>query len=118
MSTARGRRVFRGGPVSDHPRRFTITMIFDPLASGGDAPGPPPIEVRHAFTWTCEECGRDHFGRLVAVELSDEEKRELLAAIGEGVEPWEELPEGEAMAIPQVVECPDCGAAYATESET
>lgn len=69
------------------------------------------VELLPAFHWTCEECGRSHFGRAIAVP--DEEAREILEDEGVTEEDFEEFG-GSVMAIPDVVSCEDCGASFET----
>lgn len=68
------------------------------------------IELRPAFQWTCEACGRDHFAAGIIAELSIEERIEL--ARDHGI--TEFVPAGDWMTMPETVTCPDCGAEYRT----
>jgi hypothetical protein len=36
------------------------------------------IEMRHAWEWTCEECGRDNYTTAISAEMSAEDKQRLL----------------------------------------
>lgn len=67
------------------------------------------VELRQAFEWTCDACGRDHFGRCVEASLSEEEERE--AKEHYGIEPWQD---GGFLQLPGSVTCPDCGATFTT----
>lgn len=61
------------------------------------------VELIPAFTWTCPDCGTDHFTRAIVAEMSPEELQELRERLD--VEPWEE---GHLLTNPKVVTCPDC----------
>lgn len=66
------------------------------------------VELMPASHWTCPDCGRDHFARCVAAEMSPEEMAEVRAELG--VQPWYE---GVLLlANPDKVRCPDCGAEF------
>ena len=59
------------------------------------------VEMRLAYVWDCEECGRENFERAVVYELSPEEKKELEGA--------GEIPEtGNWMSHPEHVTCKHC----------
>lgn len=40
------------------------------------------VELRPAFEWTCPECGRDRFERVIVPEMSEEDKEILREEIG------------------------------------
>lgn len=67
------------------------------------------IELRPAYLWTCEECGRDNFCRGIVAELSEEE----IALLREehGIEDHET---GDWMRGPDRVTCLWCGATFET----
>ena len=62
------------------------------------------IELRPAWSFNCEECGKENFVSGVVVELSPEEMQELREE--HGVSPDEE---GEFMQQPTEVVCQFCG---------
>jgi len=68
-----------------------------------------PIEIRPAYVFTCNECGRDAFLNGIIAEFSPEEMQELRDE--QGVEAGEI---GTWMTIPDVVACKHCGAEYET----
>lgn len=67
------------------------------------------VELRTAYVWTCEECGRDNFARSVVFEFDDETRAELEEKYGD-----EEFDEGEWVRIPDEVECVFCLEKYKT----
>lgn len=69
------------------------------------------VELRPAFAWTCEECGRDQFASTIVAELSDEDKAALKAQFG--ADPFED---GYFLTNPDEVTCPDCGATFKTQT--
>ncbi len=75
-------------------------------------------ETRAAFVWTCDECGRDHFGRMIKPDISADEVGEAVRHTL-GLEPYESLPDGAEdmdgwVMIPDAVTCPDCDVSYKT----
>lgn len=67
------------------------------------------VEVRPAYTWTCEECGRDNFCNGCVVELSEEERMELMQE--HDIDP--EVT-GTFERIPEDVQCKFCGTVFWT----
>ena len=65
------------------------------------------IELRPAYAWDCEECGREQFSRCIVPELNAEEIEELKQE--HGIERWEL---GEFQMMPTTVNCKDCGAVF------
>jgi len=71
------------------------------------------IELRAAFEWTCECCGRDTFQRAIAVEFESLTPDELVK--------FEELgviisPDNGTMYMqPTHVKCPYCGSEFEAE---
>lgn len=73
------------------------------------------VELRLAYEWTCDECGRDQFiraSRLDPSQLSADELAELRDE--HCVEPWET---GEWSMRPQSVQCEFCGHSFDVESD-
>jgi hypothetical protein len=68
------------------------------------------VTLNPAFSWTCEDCGRDQFTRGIAVEMSEEGRAELNEENGLGPEP-----DGVWMMMPEQVTCEHCGAMFDTE---
>lgn len=64
-----------------------------------------PVELRPAYEWTCEDCGRVNFVSAVVQELSPEDRRELEADAG--VEPGD-LKRVDLVSYPDEVECMHC----------
>jgi ribosomal protein S27E len=75
------------------------------------------VELHPAWQWDCDACGREVFERTMTQQLTAEEVRELAERMGEEV--VGELPpddeRGEVVHLPDEVECPHCGAIFATE---
>jgi hypothetical protein len=69
------------------------------------------ITLRPAYEWTCEVCGRDHFERAIAAEMSADDREELLEA--QGLEAWEE-PQGVWLMMPNKVTCNHCKRKFET----
>jgi hypothetical protein len=67
------------------------------------------VVLRLAYSWDCEECGRESFVRGIVPEMSADD----IAALREehGVEAWEA---GDFLMMPDEVECAFCGARFAT----
>lgn len=72
------------------------------------------VQLRPAFEWTCEECGRDQFGRPVAADSPTDlaRLRELLG--DEWFDKYAQQ-EGEWMLAPTTVICCFCGARFQAE---
>ncbi len=67
------------------------------------------VELRMAWAWTCEDCGRDQFAAadpVAAATMTDEEIEECEA---EGVDPHA------VFDAPERVRCGHCGAEFGTE---
>lgn len=65
------------------------------------------IELKPAFMWDCEECGRENFARAIVPEMSEAERQELRDE--HGIEP-DEL--GEMLVMPEFVTCTSCGTEF------
>jgi hypothetical protein len=65
------------------------------------------VELRPAYVWDCEECGRENFHRGLVPELSAEERYELLES--HGLDAWEA---GAFVAMPERVICSYCGSTF------
>lgn len=66
------------------------------------------VELRPAYAWDCDECGRENFARAVVPELSPDELEELRSE--HGIDPWDA---GDFVTMPSRVECTYCGAVFA-----
>lgn len=66
------------------------------------------VELRHAFEWTCPECGRDSVVRGVVPEMTDEDRQQLRHDMG-----VEDI-EGTFMMQPDTVTCHHCGETFRT----
>ena len=65
------------------------------------------IEVRDAYTWDCEECGREIFDRVTLPEMSPEVELALRMAFDVGLdEP------GDFMMMRRTLKCPHCGGEF------
>lgn len=67
------------------------------------------VELRTAFEWTCEDCGRDNFVRAVVPESLD-------GVIPEGLE-LGDFEGGEWVMKPDAVTCGHCGAGFGVEED-
>jgi DNA-directed RNA polymerase subunit RPC12/RpoP len=67
------------------------------------------VELRPAYTWDCDDCGRENFARGIVPEFSEEEERELRDE--HGVQPWEA---GKFLMMPPEVQCSHCGSRFAS----
>ena len=68
----------------------------------------PIAELRTAYVYTCDNCGRDNFVRSVVAELGEEERSEVNEIMGE------EGVGGEWVIMPDRVTCPHCKTTYRT----
>lgn len=76
------------------------------------------IEIRQAFAWTCEDCGRDQFERAIVVqpEEIDPEDIPVGTADAEEIREWiEHGGSGDFLRAPASVRCRHCGAEFGTE---
>ena len=74
------------------------------MPMGMDPPEPTgSIELRPAYAWTCDRCGRDNFTNVVIPELTTEEAAEVKRQLGEGF----------FYCAPEVVICSHCSESYA-----
>lgn len=77
---------------------------------------PEKIELRPAFEWTCEECGRDQYESAVRPEMSDDDRAEVLREMG--ADEWlaeSENHAGELLAAPERVTCKHCQTTFETQ---
>jgi ribosomal protein S27E len=83
----------------------------------GMTPPPSGVELRPAFEWTCENCGRNVLQPAVSDIMSHAETKDYLVQVGD-VQEWEEIPENvriERTRIPEAVKCPHCGREFPVE---
>jgi hypothetical protein len=76
------------------------------------------VELKPAFGWTCDECGRWNFARAVAAEGVDKAEAESHLREMLNLQPYESIPEwhgGEFLMAPTSVTCATCGAHFSTE---
>lgn len=66
------------------------------------------IELRAAFAWDCEACGRENFARAIQLELSPDEQQEFADALGRRCRPRFRL------MAPRNVQCQFCRAKFPT----
>ena len=78
----------------------------------------PTVELRPAFTWTCDDCGRDNFGRMVRLEPESIDLDDLPPDLdGDAIREWlASGGEGDFLTHPRRVTCGDCGAAFDAEA--
>jgi hypothetical protein len=65
------------------------------------------VELRPAYAWDCDECGRENFSNGIVAELSNEERDELRIEHG-----LEEATTGDWMMMPKQVTCVYCGSTF------
>lgn len=70
------------------------------------------VVLRTAYAFDCEDCGRENFGRSLALECSPEEEEEL--RLNHGIDPWDT---GNWVQRPDKVTCQFCGAEFETEED-
>lgn len=76
------------------------------------------VELRWAYEWTCEECGRNQFVSATVPEMDNRAAIELAQQLGV-IEAWQdalppELP-GAFVTCPDSVTCGACGHVFATK---
>lgn len=69
----------------------------------------PVVEMRPAFVFTCEACGRDNFMAGIVPEMSQEDMSELREDYG-----IDEHQVGTFLMMPRKVQCQQCGVTYKT----
>ena len=78
------------------------------------------VLLQSAYWWMCPDCGQENFTRAVSLDLTDEEKREMIAQ-AEGVDVDEVEIEEEmlrnlqVMASPEEVQCFNCSEVFESE---
>ena len=65
------------------------------------------VELRPAFNWTCEECGRDQFERTMAEPTSKQEVTQMEESIGGD----SRIMRARVRMLKQV-KCKECGAEF------
>lgn len=79
---------------------------------------PERVEMRPAYEWTCENCGRNCFESAIVCELTPEDRLEQAMFMGLVDEYEEKIPEemqGEFLSYPESVTCPHCQSEFATK---
>jgi hypothetical protein len=95
-----GRTLERSIPIETTPEECSPD-------SGGSGCSPGVIELRTAYEWTCDKCGRDNFARAVVPES-------LEGLLPDDLDP-EDFEGGEWVMKPGTVTCRHCGTTYETE---
>lgn len=75
------------------------------------------IEMRPAYQWTCDECGRDQFESAMVADFTEEDRLETAKSLGMIDEYCTEIPEdleGDFVSHPERVKCNACGAEFET----
>ena len=76
---------------------------------------PTKVEMRPAYEWTCENCGRNNFESCIVLEMTDDERQEQLDHMGLGDnEAAQEFIGGHFVTSPEVVTCKHCGSKFET----
>lgn len=75
------------------------------------------VELRQAFEWTCDECGRDNFESAMIAELTPEEEEMMKVKLLQDEDDDNDITElhGEFISAPETVECPHCGTEFRAE---
>ena len=79
------------------------------------------VEMRPAYEWTCEECGRNQFESCVVAEMDDEDRLQTAINAGLADEFATEVPPGlvgEFVTYPDFVTCQHCHAEFETKHMT
>jgi hypothetical protein len=74
------------------------------------------VELHAAWSWCCDECGKDNFEYSVNLDLSKygKEERRAIAISIRLIERDEETPESfEVLSQPEEVQCSHCAAMFA-----
>lgn len=69
------------------------------------------VELRPAYAWDCESCGRENFASGLVPEMSEEEMAELRDDYG--LQPWDDV--GDFIELPPTVKCAHCETEFRTE---
>ncbi len=82
--------------------------------------GKRTVELKTAYHWHCEECGVENFALPRKAELTDDEAEEAYR-LYHYLDSYSPLPDDwrqfEIVEIPDVVECDQCYAKFATKDE-
>lgn len=70
------------------------------------------VELRPAYEWTCDECGRDSFVGGVIVEVDEQMRSDLVES---GLDDPPMLKTGHWQTQPEEVTCSHCGESFGTE---
>lgn len=76
------------------------------------------VELRMAYEWTCEDCGRNNFKSSLEMDSGEEGRLNDLKRLGMVEEFSETIPEelegGKLFSVPSDVVCTHCGSAFET----
>ena len=74
------------------------------------------VELHAAWSWDCDNCGRENFSRGLTIEFPTVAEQEAAFRYHRNLHPSEPLPpdwrDFECLAFPEVVECAFCEAEY------
>lgn len=72
------------------------------------------VELMHAFSWICPNCGRRNFERAIELDKSESDPDEIRKALG--LEAWEDVSgiKGQFTLAPENVTCEKCKTQYET----
>lgn len=73
-------------------------------------PEKPKIEIRLAYTWTCEECGRDNSCHAISPQYDTELEWQMKEHFGYGMNDG-----GQFMMSPSRVTCGHCHETFETQ---
>ena len=73
------------------------------------------VEIRPAFEWTCDECGRDNYEKCLIVDLSQEQAAEIMRGIVDIEDDDDMNFTGSFSACPTDVKCRFCKSEFVTK---
>lgn len=78
------------------------------------------VEIRPAYEWTCDNCGRNNFVSAIVADFDEVDRLQVAIDLGL-LDPIEtELPEdlmGDFVTYPYEVKCSHCGHEYEVDNE-
>ena len=78
------------------------------------------VELRPAYEWTCDNCGRNNFVSAIVADFDEADRLQVAIDLGL-LDPLEtEIPEdltGDFVTYPLEVTCQHCGSEYEVDNE-
>ena len=69
-------------------------------------------ELRPAWNWTCDSCGRENFIHIIEADLRGDDRVEVARALGIIDEDEDHVPPGIMFSRPEFVTCDYCEAKF------